>query len=61
MSLSSCHSVRALTNTSLFFRVWYLVYLRNLPFALAPLERRFVLDGAALIRSWRGAVSFCEV
>jgi len=29
----------------------HLVPVRNLPFALAPLERRFVLDGAALIRS----------
>ena len=25
-----------------------------------PLERRFVLDGAALIRSWRGAVLLCD-
>ena len=28
-----------------------LMSVRKLPFAFAPLERRFVLDGAALIRS----------
>jgi len=38
----------------------YVQCVRNLPFALAPLERRFVLDGTALIRSWRGAVLFCD-
>jgi len=38
----------------------YVVVSECLCEEFAPLERRFVIDGAVLIRSWRVTVLFCD-